>query len=57
MRKRQDKERRRLTEEIVETNHGAYRMRIMSQSLLAGKGGGLGGKDDDDKNKDLNETK
>jgi hypothetical protein len=36
MRKRQDKERRRLTDEIIETNHGGFRQRLMSQSLVAG---------------------
>ncbi|CDW84610.1 UNKNOWN [Stylonychia lemnae] len=54
-RKRQDKERRKLTEEIVETSHSAFRKRLMSQSL--GPSQGLGGKDDDEKNRDINETK
>lgn len=65
MRKKQDKERRKLTEEIVETNHGAFRQRLMSQSLGGQRRPGVGknglllgvGQDDDEQNKDVNETK
>eukprot|EP00347_Sterkiella_histriomuscorum_P023386 403334832 len=58
MRKKQDKERRKITEEIIETNHGAFRQRLMSQSIArTGGQGGLGGKVDEEQNKDLNDNK
>lgn len=45
--RRQDQERRRLTEEIVESSHGALRQRLLSQPLKLAK------EDEADKNKDI----